>query len=100
MQSVQLKVCWAVTAGGSVFLKLPCREHHRDSLVLASVTWNLGSGERSSEETASAGVFWKTRSSGGSLWVAWVKRIDGRTMETLAHRDSEEFGDRIEKVHA
>lgn len=64
-------------------------------MVLASVTWNLGGSERSSEEMASAGVFWKTRSSGGSLWIAWVKRIDGRTMDTLAYRDSEEFGERI-----
>lgn len=82
-------------------MKLHRCEHHRDSLVLASVAWNLGSSESSSEEMASAGVFWKLGSSGGSLSVSGVKRIDRRTMkESLTHRDSEEFGKRIEKVYA
>lgn len=40
-----LKVSWAVTARGNVFMKLHCCEHYRDLLGLASVAWNLGSNE-------------------------------------------------------
>lgn len=96
MQSMQLKVCWAVTAGGSVFMNLYHREHHRDLLVLASVAWNLGSSESSNEEMASTGSFWQPGSNGGSLWVSWLERIDRRMMkESLTHRDREEFGESI-----
>ena len=57
-------------------MELHCREHHRDSLVLASVAWNLGSSESSSEEMGSAGSFWKLGCSVGNLWVSWVKRME------------------------
>lgn len=51
-------------------MKLHHHEHHRDLLVLAAGDWNLGS----SEETVSAGSFWKLGRSGGSLWVSRRKR--------------------------
>lgn len=70
MQNMQLKLCWAVSAGGSLFMKLHHHEHHRDLLVLAAGAWNLGS----SEEMVSVGSFWKLGRSGGSLWVSRRKR--------------------------
>lgn len=70
MQNTQLKVCWAVCAGGSVFVKLHHHEHHRDLLVVAAGAWNLGS----SEEMVSAGSCWMLGRSGGSLRVSRRKR--------------------------